>query len=124
MPINNIFSTGDKTISGGAYIEILTMRVGKKAGLIKNTDNKCFLWCHGRLGEVVRNLHRVLRRDRDVANTLDYGSISFPVTLQNIPEKEECNNIQVHIFLYNYAADEAHYIHSHQMDDHLCDYYY
>ena len=54
-----------------------------KKGLInvKNKDNKYFLWCHIRhLNPVKKNPERISKKDKEIASTLDYFVISFPVS--------------------------------------------
>ena len=58
-------------------------------GLInmKNSDNKCFLWCHIRhLNLVERNPRRITRKDRELVNKLE--RINFPVSKKDYCKTE------------------------------------
>ena len=47
---------------------------------IKSNDQKCFLWCHLRhINPVKDHPGRITRTDRDFANNLNYDCIKFPV---------------------------------------------
>ena len=47
---------------------------------IKNNDQKCFLWCHVRyINPVKEHPGRIKRVDKEIANNLNYGGIEFPV---------------------------------------------
>ena len=53
-----------------------------KNGLIniKNNDQKCFLWCHVRyINPVKEHPERITKIDRDFANNFNYDGIEFPV---------------------------------------------
>lgn len=70
ISIGRSLSICQKNVSGRAYIEISPKNVGKNRGLknIKNKDDKCFQWCHGRFliynrGEEVHNPQRLTIRD-------------------------------------------------------------
>ena len=52
---------------------------------IRNDDNKCFLWCHVRhlnCGSV--NLSRITRKDKEIAESLNYSSVDFPVSKKRL----------------------------------------
>ena len=47
---------------------------------IKNNDQKCFLWCHVRhINPVKDHPERIARVDKEIANNLNYNGIEFPV---------------------------------------------
>ena len=48
---------------------------------IKNSDNKCFLWCHVRhLNSVERNPQRINKEDKKIVNKLNYEGINSAVS--------------------------------------------
>ena len=58
---------------------------------IKN-DNKCFLWCHIRhLNPLKEHPERITKADKNMINDLDYQGIEFPVS------KTDFNKIEVDI---------------------------
>ena len=64
------------------FIDLSSELKHPKKGLIniKNKDNKCFLWCHVRhLNPIKKNSERINKKDKEIANTLNYSGISFPV---------------------------------------------
>ena len=75
-----------------------------RKGLInlKNKDNECFRWCH------VRHLHplqhhneRITQKDREIAQTLNYSGVTFPVSLKDMDRIEKQNKININVFGYN-----------------------
>ena len=47
---------------------------------LKNKDNECFRWCHVRhKNPVQRNPQRITLKDKEIAKTLDYSGVTFPV---------------------------------------------
>ena len=69
------------SLIGNTYIELPNESKNPMKGLInmKNSDNKCFLWCHIRhLNLVERNPRRITRKDRELVNKLE--RINFPVS--------------------------------------------
>ena len=72
---------------GSSFIELPKELKNPKKGLInlRNTDNKCFMWCHVRhLNPVSDNASRIKRVDKKIAGTLDYGGVKFPVTVKDV----------------------------------------
>ena len=67
---------------GSSFIKLPEELRNSKKGLInlRNTDNKCFMWCHVRhLNPVSDNASRIKRVDRKIGSALDYGGVEFPV---------------------------------------------
>lgn len=70
---------------------------------IRNTDNKCFLWC------IVAKLHprattghpERVSHYRPFENELNFKGIKFPVSIQDIEKFEKLNNISVNVFGYD-----------------------
>ena len=68
---------------------------------IKNNDQKCFLWCHVRhINPVKDHPGRITRIDRDFANNLNYDGIEFPVQEKDFSKIEVQNNICINVFGY------------------------
>ena len=68
---------------------------------IKNNDQKCFLWCHVRhINPVKDHPGRITRIDRDFANNLNYDGIEFPVQEKDFNKIEVQNNICINVFGY------------------------
>ena len=79
------------------------MRHSRK-GLInlKNTDNRCFLWCHVRhRNPVKKDPQRVTQKDREIAKTLDYNGVTFPVTIRDMDKIEKQNKININVYGYD-----------------------
>ena len=71
-----------KPLAGSSYIDLpIELRSPRKRLInIKNNDQKCFLWCHVRhINPVKDHPGRITRIDRDFANNLNYDGIEFPV---------------------------------------------
>ena len=48
---------------------------------IKNSDYKCFLWCHIRhLNLVKTHPERITKKDKELVSKLNYEEINFPVS--------------------------------------------
>ena len=78
--------------------------INLKKGLIiiKNNDNKCFLWCHIRHLNPL-NIHpgRITKADRRMVNDLDYVDIKFPaVSKKDYCKIEQNNSICINLLYY------------------------
>ena len=52
---------------------------------IKNFDNKFFLWCHvRRLNCEGKKLWTITNKDREIAESLNYDGIKFPVSKKRL----------------------------------------
>ena len=74
-----------------------------KKGLIniKNNDQKCFLWCHVRhINPLKEYPERITRIDRKIACSLNYVEIKFPVEEKDFEKIEVQNNICINVFFY------------------------
>ena len=88
---------------GSSFIELPSELKNPKKGLIhiKNKDNKCFLRCHVRhLNLVNTHSDRINKKDKEIANTIEYSSIDFPISKKDHCKIEKQNNIYVNIFSY------------------------
>ena len=88
---------------GSSFINLPSELKNPIKGLInlKNKDNKCFLWCHARhLNLVKKNSERISKKDRKIANTLDYSGISFPISKNDYSKIEAKNSICINVYSY------------------------
>ena len=68
---------------------------------IKNNDQTCFLWCHVRhINPVKEHPERIENIDRDLTSNLNYDGIKFPVREKDFEKTEVQNNICVNVFGY------------------------
>ena len=68
---------------------------------IKNNDQKCFLWCHVRhINPVKEHPGRIKKTDRRIASNLNYEGIEFPVQEKDFKKIEVQNNICINVFGY------------------------
>ena len=69
-------------LSGSSYIPLPKELNNSMKGLIniKNKDLKCFMWCHIRLiNPQNKNAERINKKDKEIASTLHYSGIDFPM---------------------------------------------
>ena len=74
-----------------------------KKGLIniKNNDQKCFLRCHVRhINPLKEHPERIKKIDKEISCDLNYGEIEFPVKEKDFEKIEVQNNICINIFSY------------------------
>ena len=68
---------------------------------IKNNDQKCFLWCHVRhINPVKEHSGRIKKTDSRIASNLNYKGIESPVQEKDFKKIEEQNNICINVFGY------------------------
>ena len=71
-----------KPLSGSSYINLPVELKSPRKGLIniKNKDQKCFLWCHFRhINHLKEHPERITKTDKKIVEKLDYDGIEFPV---------------------------------------------
>ena len=69
---------------------------------IKNSDNRCFLWCHVRhLNLIDNNPQRINKEDRKIADILNYSDIGFRISKKYYCRIEKQNNICINVFCYD-----------------------
>ena len=91
-------------LRGNSYLHLPEeLRNSKKRLInIKNEDDKCFLWCHVRhLNPLKNHPERITQSDKEFQSKLDYNGIAFPVTIKQITQIERQNNININVFGYN-----------------------
>ena len=103
-------------LMGSTYIDLpIGLKIPVK-GLInvKNSDNKCFPWCHIRhLNLVKTHPERITKKkDKIMINDLDYEGIKFPFSEKDCKIGTQ-NNICINLFCYEneltypvYVSDE------------------
>ena len=65
--------------------------------IIKNKDQKCFLWCHVRhINSLKEHPGKILKVDKKIAENLDHSGIEFPVKEKDFIEVQ--NNICINVF--------------------------
>ena len=68
---------------------------------LKNKDIECFKWCHVRfLNPQNKRPDRINKIDKEIASTLDYRGINFPMKASDYEVTEERFEINVSVFGY------------------------
>ena len=68
---------------------------------IKNKDQKCFLWCHVRhINPLKEHPERITKEDKKLVKDLDYDEIDFLVQENDFGKIEKKNNICINVFCY------------------------
>ena len=91
-------------LKGRSYLPLPEELRNSRKGLIniKNDDNECFRWCHVRhLNPLRHHNERITQKDREIAKTLDYSGVTFPVTIRDIGKIEKQNKININVFGYD-----------------------
>ena len=91
------------SLVGSSFIELPKELRNSKKGLInlRNTDNKCFMWCHVRhLNPVSDNTSRIKKVDKKIASALDYDGVEFPVKVKDVSFVEDENEICINVSFY------------------------
>ena len=113
-----------KPLRGSSYIPSPKELRNSMSGLInlKNTDNKCLLWCLNRhLNPRKKDPQRITKSDRESAKNLDFSGITFPVTIIDINQIEKQNKININLFGYDTVKKSIYpiKISGESYDDHL-----
>ena len=91
-------------LKGRSYFPLPEELRNSRKGLInlQNDDNQCFRWCHVRhLNPLEHHNERITQKDREIAKTLDYSGVTFPVTLRDMDKIEKGNKININAYIYN-----------------------
>ena len=107
-------------LKGSSYIKL--PQELKNRGLInlQNEDNECFRWCHIRhLNPQGKDPQRIKKTDKTFICQLDYSSIEFPVTVEQINKIEKQNNICINLFGYEEKQPFPIYISKEKYQDHM-----
>ena len=105
---------------GSTYIQLSSGLKNSKKSLIniKNSDNKCFLWCHIRqLNFVEKNPQRITKKDKEMINKLDCEGIKFPVSKKDYCKIEKQNNICINVFCYDRGLTYPIYVSNQKFKD-------
>ena len=97
----NVNISACSPLVGSTYIELPVELKHPMKGLIriKNSDNKCFLWCHVRhLNLVERNPQRITKQDKELVSKLNCKSVKFPVSKKDYCRTEIQNNTRINVF--------------------------
>ena len=85
-------------MTGSTYIKLPNELKHPMKGLIniKNDDNKCFLWCHVRhLNCDGVKLSRITKTNKEIAESLNYSSVNFPVSKKGYGKIEVLNKTNI-----------------------------
>ena len=90
-------------LSGSTYIKLprrLRNSV-KSLIIIKNSNNKCFLWCHIRhLNPLKIHPERITKADKNMVIDLDYESFEFPVSKKDFGKIEQKSNVCICVVFF------------------------
>ena len=92
-----------KPLAGSSYIPLPPELNNSMKGLInlKNKDIECFKWCHVRfINPQNKDADIIKKQDKEIAKTLDYRGINFPMKARDYEVVEERLNINVNVFGY------------------------
>ena len=104
IEVINIEISNYEPLAAGSYIKSPKELSHPKKGIInlRNKDNKCFMWCHLRLLHPrKKDAARVNKEDIELAGTLDYSDINFPLSIYDYEKVGKRFNINVNVFIYN-----------------------
>ena len=88
--------------------------------IIKNNDNKCFLWGHIRhLNLLKTHPERIRKVDKKMANDFDYKGINFPISKKDHSNIEKKNNICINVFFYENDLVYPVHISKQKCKDHM-----
>ena len=85
-----------RPLSGSSYIKLPVDSRSPKKGLvnIKINDQKYFFWCHIRhINSIKIHSERITRKDKELADGLNYDGIEFPVDREDFSKIEKKGNI-------------------------------
>ena len=98
-------------IKGSSYIDLPKELKNKKALInMKNTDNKCFLWCVLRaLNPKNEHPERIDGDLKSKENTLNMEGIDYPVNIKEHIKRFEKQNPDISLSVLGYSKDEKIY---------------
>ena len=109
-------------MSESSYVKLpAELKIPKKGLIIiKNNDQKCFLWCHDRhVNPVKIRPERIRQTDKELVNDLDYDRIEFPVREKDFSKIETKNNICINVFGHENRLVFPIYISDQKFEDSL-----
>ena len=105
-----------RPLSGSSYVKLpVELRSTRKELInIKNKDQKCFLWCHVRhINPLKEHPERITKEDKKLVKDFYYDKVDFPVQEDDFGKIEKKNNIYINVFCYGdglvfpkYISDE------------------
>ena len=107
-------------LSGSTYVKLPKEVQHPMKGLIiiKNDDNKCFLWCHViHLNCKGKDLWRISKRDKQIAENLNHSGVEFPVSKKDYSKIEVMNKININSFSYEDKIIYPVYLSDQSFDD-------
>ena len=90
-------------LSVSSYVKLSAELESSKKGLIiiKNKDQKYFLWCHVKhINPVKIHPEIITQNDKKFANDLVYDRVGFPLREKDFSKIETKNNICINVFCY------------------------
>ena len=80
----------------------VALRSSKKRLInIKNKDQKCFLWCHVRhINPLKEHPERIKKTNKKIPEKFDYDGIEFPVQEKDFSKIKKNNNICIKVLGY------------------------
>ena len=98
-------------LKASSYIDLPPELKNKKALInMKNTDNKCFLWCVLRaLNPKDKNAERIDKDLKSKENTLNMEGIDYPVNIKGHIKRFEKQNPDISLSVLGYSKDEKIY---------------
>ena len=85
-----------RPLSGSSYMDLPVELRSPRKGLIniKNKDKKCFLWCHVRhINPLKEHPERITKEDKKLVKDFDYDEIDSPVQENDFSKIKKKNNI-------------------------------
>ena len=98
-------------LKASSYIDLPPELKNKKALInMKNTDNKCFLWCVLRaLNPKKEHAERIDKDLKSKENTLNMEGIDYPVNIKGHIKRFEKQNPDISLSVLGYSKDEKIY---------------
>ena len=109
-----------RPVLGNSYIDLPIELRGPKKGLIniKNKDQKCFLWCHVRhINPLKEHPGKIKKVNKRLASHLNHDGIGFPVKEKDFDKIEVQNNISINVFGYENKLVFPIYISNKKFED-------
>ena len=109
-----------RPLVGNSYIKLPIELKHPTKGLIniKNYDQKCFLWCHVRhINPLKEHPERITKIDREIACNLNYDRTEFPVEEKDFKNIEVQNNICINVFCYENEKVFPIYVSDNKFED-------
>ena len=102
-----------------SFVELPNELKNPKKGLIniKNNDNKCFPWCRVRHLNLIKKHPERIKKDKKLANDLNYEGIEFHVSKKDYCKIEKQNNICITVFCYENGIIYPLYIPGEKFND-------